>query len=95
METFSEFSKEKKIIWEQLISTKTNKFYFLNIKTGETQWNFPNTFEPLTKDWKKYISKNIKPMGSYYINTISGEKTWKRPISIPDLITDKKIIPKG
>jgi outer membrane protein assembly factor BamB len=94
METFQEFTKEKKC-WKQLISTKTNKFYFLNIETGETQWNFPDTFEPLTKDWKKYISKNIKPMGSYYINTISGEKTWNRPIGTPDSITDNKILPKA
>ena len=77
-EDLKDFSKEKNC-WRQ-ITSKGDKFYFLNIETGETQWNFPNTFEPLTKDWKKYISKNIKPMGSYYINTISGEKTWKRPI---------------
>jgi hypothetical protein len=88
-----EFSKEKHC-WKRITSNKTNKFYFLNLETGETQWNFPNTLDPIPKNWKKYISRKTKPMGSYYMNTLSGENTWERPTGIPD-IPDKKILPEG
>ncbi len=93
MENIKEFSKEKHC-WKQITSTKTDKFYFLNLETGETQWNFPNTLDPIPKDWKKYISRKTKPMSSYYINTLSGENTWERPTGTPD-IPGKKNLPEG
>ena len=33
-------------------NTAKNKYYFVNIKTGEYQLNFPNSLDPLPNGWE-------------------------------------------
>jgi len=38
--------------WRQPTNTAKNKYYFVNIKTGESQLNFPNSLDPLPNGWE-------------------------------------------
>ena len=63
--------------WKQITSKSKSKYYFLNIETGVSQWNFPNSLYPLPKDWNRYKSKTAESY--YYVNMSTGEKTWNKP----------------
>jgi hypothetical protein len=79
--------------WKQLLSKSYNKYYFFNVETGESQWNFPNSLYPLPEHWNRYKSKTTESY--YYVNLLTGEKTWKKPSGKQYLPPEEEIIVEG
>lgn len=79
--------------WKQLTSNSYNKYYFFNVETGESQWNFPNSLYPLPIHWNRYKSKTTESY--YYVNFLTGEKTWKKPSGKQYLPPEEEIIVEG
>jgi DNA-directed RNA polymerase II subunit RPB2 len=78
--------------WIKFTDPKTNTIRYFNVKTGITVDNLPTAQQAapqpiaqpiaqpqlLPSGWKEYLDKTRnKP---YYVNTITGEKTWKKPL---------------
>ena len=63
--------------WKVLYDKNTNKNYYYNIFTKQSQWNVPGSTNPLS-DWEEKISKSTGAI--YYYNTKTGESSWKIPI---------------
>merc|ERR1712151_1467700 len=62
--------------WEACKSRTSGRMYYLNRKTGETQWEVPEA--PLHPHW---VEKKSQSTGaSFYVHRDTGQNTWTRPL---------------
>ncbi len=84
-------SLEKEVIpkgWEKIIDPKTKTVKYFNLRTGVTVDKLPQVApivssssvveNALPPGWKEYLDKTRNKL--YYVNTITKEKTWNKPL---------------
>jgi len=60
--------------WKELIDKRTQKTYFFNVKTGESQWIDPRKTTELKNGWCQLEDEKSKK--KYFYNRITGESRW-------------------
>lgn len=82
--------------WVKQMDPNTGKFYYWNVKTNETTWIQPESFQDLnpqgaslsneqTEEAKDWVKQYDPASGSYYYwNTATGETRWDEPIGFQE-----------
>ena len=80
--------------WDKLFDSESNKSYYYNKETGETQWEQPDDFVRTNWGLKRQQSirmesfgdweelQDVETGGSFYYNKVSGLSQWEIPESV-------------